>query len=893
MSHSEKQGFIPGRRQASSITERIAALTLFAALGATVQTVHGDCPADLDGSGGVGGSDIGLLLAQWGKGSGSADLNGDGRVDGADIGAMLGAWGWCPCEEDLVFDPIHDGSEPLEPEIVEYTADAMITRIADRARDRHAREDIVNGIPYRTYDHWLPFYWEQRIAEIEIVDRAAMGGDGLTFNFTTLDRLNPAEFRTFYASGFAGYHNNMSDFLNAGVTLVSTEPSTRYPGETEYSYTAEIENKWPEQTPLAIGDRMEIELSQFLAAPRNGRLNYYGTALLYVVGEGIVPWYAKAKEEASTPEERAAASFDSFPLPEHAWLGGRTTLPYQYSNEPDDRFKQMVGNISHASGHAFTIGRRLHHTDFDTGVHSEDGNPIFAEHIGKVGPRFVNTSCVACHIGNGRALPPAVGGAYNEAVIQVGIDADGTPHPLLGQVLQPSTGSTPGGGGGDGGGGDGTTIIRVEAEDYSVMSGVQTETCTDEGGGLNVGYIDAGDWMAYVDHPVMIPTTGTYLIDFRVASVPGGGTLRFEEVGGSPLHGTIDIPATGGWQSWITVTLSVQLTAGEHRFGISAASGGWNLNWFEVLEPDGFQGGGDADDSEGSMLLAGWDEIPGTYGDGSAYTLRRPVYEFTGPVPEFYSVRLAPQLVGVGLLEAIDEATLLELADECDLDEDGISGRLRTVENPADPNRNRIGRFGARGSTASVREQIASALNRDMGVSSEVFPVLDGDVKPSPIEIANEDLDLMDRYTSLLGIAARRALLDPIALEGEALFSAANCTACHVPTMVTGTTHPYAELRDQTIHPYTDMLLHDMGPGLADNLGDRGVSGAEWRTPALWNIGLTEGVSGGEAYLHDGRAGSLEEAILWHGGEAEASKEAFRAMSSEERAAIVAFLKSL
>ena len=854
-----------------------------------VTLAFGDCPADLDGSGEVGGSDIGLLLAQWGPGSGSADLNEDGLVSGADLGAMLGAWGWCPCEESLEFDPIHDGLEPLEPAIVEHTRDAMITRIADRARDRHAREDIVNGVPFRTYDHWLPFYWEQRVAEIEIIDRAAKGGDGLTVNFVTLDRLNPAEFRTFYASGFAGYHNNMSDFLNAGVTLVSSGPSERYPGESEYRYTAEIQNKWPEQTPLAIGDRMEIELSQFLAAPRNGRLNYYGTAMLYVVGEGIVPWYAKAKEEASTPEEQAAASFDSFPLPEHAWLGGQTTLPYQYSNEPDDRFKQMAGNISHASGHAFTVGRRLHHTDFDSGVHSEDGNPLFAEHIGKVGPRFVNTSCVACHIGNGRALPPAVGEAYNQAVIQVGRDADGNPHPILGEVLQPSTGSTPGGGGG---GGDGDAFIRIEAEDFSVMSGVETEPCTDEGGGLNVGFIDSGDWMAYVDHPVDIPSTGTYLIAFRVASAIGGGTLRFEEVGGSPLHGTIDIPATGGWQSWTTVTLSVQLSEGEHRFGINAAAGGWNFNWFEILEPDGFQGG-EPEDVEGSMILAAWEDVPGAFGDGSSYTLRRPVYEFTGPVPEYYSVRLAPQLVGVGLLEAIDEMTLLELADECDLDQDGISGRLRTVENPADPDRSRIGRFGARGSTASVREQIAYAMNRDMGVSSEVFPVLDGDVKPSPIEIGNEDLDLMDRYTSLLGIAARRNLLDPAALEGEVLFAAANCTACHVPTVVTGSTHPYAELRDQTIHPYTDMLLHDMGPGLADNLGDHGVSGAEWRTPALWNIGLTEGVSGGEAYLHDGRARTHEEAILWHGGEAEASKEAFRNMSAEDRAAIVAFLKSL
>ena len=136
----------------------LAILVLFAPLGTIAQA---DCPADLDGSGEVGGSDIGLLLAQWGPGSGSADLNEDGLVSGADLGAMLGAWGWCPCEESLVFDPIHDGSEPLEPAIVEHTRDAMITRIADRARDRHAREDIVNGVPFRTYDHWLPFYWEQ------------------------------------------------------------------------------------------------------------------------------------------------------------------------------------------------------------------------------------------------------------------------------------------------------------------------------------------------------------------------------------------------------------------------------------------------------------------------------------------------------------------------------------------------------------------------------------------------------------------------------------------------------------------------------------------------------------------------------------------------------------
>ena len=127
---------------------------------------------------------------------------------------------------------------------------------------------------------------------MEIIDRVAVGGEGITFNFTTLAQLNPAEFRTFYANGAAVYHNNMSDHLNAGVELVSVEPSTAYPGETEYRYTALITQKIPDYRPLEMGDRIEIELSQFLLAPRNGRTNYYGTAILYVVGQGIVPWYA-------------------------------------------------------------------------------------------------------------------------------------------------------------------------------------------------------------------------------------------------------------------------------------------------------------------------------------------------------------------------------------------------------------------------------------------------------------------------------------------------------------------------------------------------------------------------------------------------------------------------
>jgi CxxC motif-containing protein (DUF1111 family) len=151
----------------------------------------------------------------------------------------------------------------------------------------------------------------------------------------------------------------------------------------------------------------------------------------------------------------------------------------------------------------------------------------------------------------------------------------------------------------------------------------------------------------------------------------------------------------------------------------------------------------------------------------------------------------------------------------------------------------------------------------------------------------------MNRYVSLLGVGARRELTNPNTLRGEQFFQTASCTSCHSPELTTSPHHPMAELRNQTIRPYTDLLLHDMGEGLADNMGEHGASGAEWRTAPLWNIGLTKGVSGGEAYLHDGRARTLEEAILWHGGEAEASKEIFRKGSAADRAALIEFLKSL
>jgi CxxC motif-containing protein (DUF1111 family) len=303
-----------------------------------------------------------------------------------------------------------------------------------------------------------------------------------------------------------------------------------------------------------------------------------------------------------------------------------------------------------------------------------------------------------------------------------------------------------------------------------------------------------------------------------------------------------------------------------------------------VLQPQSASG-----PVEGSATIASYTTTAGQYGDATPYSLRRPNYAFSGTTPAFFSARLAPPLVGLGLLEALSESTIGALADPDDANADGVSGRLQVVMDP-ETSQQRLGRFSSKGGKARLSHQIAAALNTDLGVTTTVFPTLDGETTNGPIELSAPDLDQMTRYVALLGVGARRDLTNA---QGEQLFTSAQCVKCHTPTLTTSPYHPMTELRNQTIHPYTDLLLHDMGPGLSDNMGEGNATGSEWRTPPLWNIGFTAGVSGGESYLHDGRARSLEEAILWHGGEAEAAKESFRTMSTADRAALIRFLKSL
>ena len=661
----------------------------------------------------------GLVLNPGGVGLATADA-AQGRQAAAPVSRSalpgLDAVDDAPVKKAMI--PLYSATTTLEPDAVADIGTAIVTRVGDRARDRHARE-----ASFSKYDHYLSWYWEQRTGTVEIVDRVAKGGTQVVINFYPQAQLSAPEFRAFFRgiTTQGEYHTNIS------MQRVGTLP---------YQYTTTLTFNPKANRAIAMGDRMEIEVSQFIAGPLNGRPNYYGTALLYVVGQGGVQAW-----------EGQGSNFDSVALPQTAWSGGRTTLPYQYSNEPLQRFNQMAGQMSAQSAQPFMLGRRLHHTDFLTGRHSErpTENPVFTEQLGKLGPQFYAPSCVSCHVNNGRAIPPGPNVMLVNAVTKVGL-VDGAPDPQLGASLQP---------------------LRT-----------------------------------------------------------GGGA------------------------------------------------------------------------GEGSVSISSYSFIDGSYGDGTPYQLRRPNYSFVGKTPTHFSVRNTPPLVGMGLLEAVPESAIAALADPADKTGDGISGRMRQVDDPQ-TGQLRLGRFGWKGGIARLSHQVASALNADMGVTTTIFSQPDcgsaqaGCAGPS-VKLSDADLALMTRYVSLLGVAARRNLGDAQALQGEAAFTSAGCAACHKVTLTTSAYHPLAELRSQVIRPYTDLLLHDMGPGLADSLPEGNASGAEWRTAPLWSIGLTAGVSGGaEAYLHDGRARNLSEAILWHGGEAEAAKEAFRTMSATLRAALLKFLQSI
>lgn len=309
--------------------------------------------------------------------------------------------------------------------------------------------------------------------------------------------------------------------------------------------------------------------------------------------------------------------------------------------------------------------------------------------------------------------------------------------------------------------------------------------------------------------------------------------------------------------------------------------------------------------AEGRVRIA-YDLIEGRYGDGITYRLRRPRYELVdlafGPLGEgaMISPRVAPAVIGLGLLEAVPVPVLEALADPDDRDGDGISGRVNRIRD--DDGTTRAGRFGWKANVASLREQNANAALGDIGLTTpelveENCPPVQESCAAAPTggrpEVSAEFLDKLTLYTRLLAVPAQRDSGEWQVRRGHRLFREAGCAACHLPTLRTGPHAPSPELAEQTFHPFTDLLLHDMGEGLADGRPDEGADGREWRTAPLWGVGLLELVNGHSFLLHDGRARDLAEAILWHGGEGEAAREAFRTMSAEDRAALLAFLASL
>lgn len=303
-----------------------------------------------------------------------------------------------------------------------------------------------------------------------------------------------------------------------------------------------------------------------------------------------------------------------------------------------------------------------------------------------------------------------------------------------------------------------------------------------------------------------------------------------------------------------------------------------------------------------------YQENSGEYPDGRPYSLRKPVYRLKASRQNDVSglligPRLAPPVFGLGLLEAVEEATILSLADPEDQNDDGISGRPNFVIN-LETGERQLGRFGWKANQPTLLQQVSAAFVNDIGITTRLHPeeslgeqqraTLGKFVSGGSPELEDRILDRVVLYQQTLAPPARRNVRDETVVRGESLFHSCGCAACHVPEMRTSSSFaPVGELADQLIRPYTDLLLHDMGEGLSDGRPDFEASGREWRTPPLWGLGLLETVNGHQFLLHDGRARGIEEAILWHGGEAEASRIAFMKLDASERDSLLSFLRSL
>jgi len=321
--------------------------------------------------------------------------------------------------------------------------------------------------------------------------------------------------------------------------------------------------------------------------------------------------------------------------------------------------------------------------------------------------------------------------------------------------------------------------------------------------------------------------------------------------------------------------------------------------------------------AEGSLKVT-YKDLNIKLSDNQIIKLQQPEYKINnlgyGPIDDrlLFSPRIAPQMIGLGLLEAIDEIDILALADPDDLDNNGISGKANIVWDQA-KQANNIGRFGWKAGSPTLEQQNNAALNGDIGISSWMFPEHAGECTLAQSKCQNQahgnyrrdkpDIDMLEapelvtelllHYTRNIALPPARNIDSAKRKKGKQLFHQAGCQHCHQPRFVTSENVAQKDLAKQIIWPYTDLLLHDLGEGLADNRPEFLANGQEWRTPPLWGIGLTKAVSGNTFYLHDGRARTLLEAILWHGGEAEKSKQSVIKMNRTQRQQLIYFLESI
>ncbi|WP_205624771.1 di-heme oxidoredictase family protein [Vulgatibacter incomptus] len=322
----------------------------------------------------------------------------------------------------------------------------------------------------------------------------------------------------------------------------------------------------------------------------------------------------------------------------------------------------------------------------------------------------------------------------------------------------------------------------------------------------------------------------------------------------------------------------------------------------DQLQPRGIDGV----PAEGRVVVS-YLERRGQYADGEAYTLYEPLVDVVdlayGPLhPDArLSARIAQPMIGLGLLEAVPDSALdalLRRNREAGRGIDGRTNRVWSVRHQAF----RTGRFGWKANQPDLEQQNAAAFLGDLGVTSPLFPT--EPCTPSQTaclaarhggapELSRSELDAITFFSRFVAVPARVGVDDPVVLRGKALFHRIECSTCHNPTFTTAEVAGTPELSGQTIWPYTDLLLHDMGDDLADGRPDFDATGREWRTPPLWGIGLTATVGGTARFLHDGRARSIAEAILWHGGEAESAREAFRSLPRSDRQALLAFVENL